>query len=107
MPRTKTPARRFAAGGEIPETQSSTVARRKNPDMEVELNEEDAASTIQPKLESKIPPWARFPLVLIMNLSLSSVMYGLSTRWTAGELASVSRHFEGWTVLAGLLGWRA
>lgn len=58
------------------------------------------------KSKASLPPWMRFPAVLGMSLFLSSIMYSVSAQWTHGELASVSRKYEGWGVLAGLLGWR-
>lgn len=67
---------------------------------------EDRALVVRHKSKSTLPAWARFPLVLLMNLCLSSVLYSVSAQWTAGELASVSKRYKGWTVLAGLLTWR-
>lgn len=66
----------------------------------------DQALAVRPKAKWTLPSWARFPLVLIMNMCLSSAMYSVSAPWMAGELAFVSKKYEGWTVLTGLLTWR-
>ncbi len=56
---------------------------------------------------SKIPPRIRFPLVVILSLTLSSLLYSFTADYT--DLASVSRSFsepDALLVAVGLVGWR-
>lgn len=55
---------------------------------------------------SKLPPLLRFPLLVALSLTLSSVSYTLSARYMAGELAGVSRRLDQWWEVAALVGWR-
>jgi hypothetical protein len=55
---------------------------------------------------SKLPPLLRFPLLVALSLTLSSVLYTLAAEYTAGELASVSRRLDKWWEVAALVGWR-
>ncbi|KAI9736665.1 MAG: hypothetical protein M1834_000869 [Cirrosporium novae-zelandiae] len=57
-------------------------------------------------MASKLPPPIRFPLLVLLSWGLSSLFYSISSEWTAGDLAGVSRRFDGWTEIAGLLTWR-
>ncbi|KAE9379167.1 hypothetical protein N431DRAFT_499806 [Stipitochalara longipes BDJ] len=54
---------------------------------------------------SKIPPPLRFPLVLLLSLTLSSMLYSFTSSQTA-DLASVSRRLDQWWQVGSLLGWR-
>ena len=52
---------------------------------------------------SKIPPLLRFPLAVILNMSLSSLLYTISAEFTAGDLANVSRSVNDWPQIFGLV----
>jgi hypothetical protein len=59
-----------------------------------------------PLRASKLPPPIQFPLVIILSLSSSALLYSFAAEYTAGELATISRSLiEGWEVGA-LVGWR-
>ena len=58
-------------------------------------------------LASKIPNSLRFPLVVLLNLSLSAVLFSISSQYTAGDLSSVSRSVNQWWEVGGLLGCKA
>jgi hypothetical protein len=55
---------------------------------------------------SKLPVPLRFPLVVVLNLFLSALLYTLTAEYTAGEYASVSRRLNEWYEVAGLIAWR-
>ncbi|KAL2827081.1 hypothetical protein BDW59DRAFT_171607 [Aspergillus cavernicola] len=55
----------------------------------------------------QIPSLARFFLVIISSLALSSTLFTLTSRVTLGELGHVSKHFEEWWEVGGLMGWKA
>lgn len=55
---------------------------------------------------SRLPPAFRFPLLVLLSLTLSSLSYTLAARYTAEELASVSRKLDQWWEVAALVGWR-
>jgi hypothetical protein len=55
---------------------------------------------------SKLPPFVRFPLLVILSLTFSSLLYNLSAPYTGLELAGVSRRLECWEEVLGLVGWR-
>ncbi|EPE36762.1 hypothetical protein GLAREA_08925 [Glarea lozoyensis ATCC 20868] len=58
-------------------------------------------------LQSKLPTPLRFPLLVVLSLSLSSFLYSLAAPVIEGDLASVSRRLEGWGEVLGLAGWKA
>jgi hypothetical protein len=55
----------------------------------------------------RIPSLARFFLVIISSLALSSTLFTLTSPITLGELGSVSRHLEEWWEVGGLMAWKA
>ena len=64
------------------------------------------AAPARPVEAAKLPPPLRFPLLVIINLSLSAFLYSLASEVTGYELAPVSRSLnESWQVLA-LVGWK-
>jgi hypothetical protein len=54
---------------------------------------------------SKIPPLLRFPLLILLSLTLSSMLYSFTSSQTA-DLASVSRSLDQWWQVGALVGWR-
>jgi hypothetical protein len=59
-----------------------------------------------PLRASKLPRPIQFPLVVILSLSSSALLYSFTADYTAGELATISRSLnERWEVGA-LVGWR-
>lgn len=54
-----------------------------------------------------IPSPARFVLVVLSSLVLSSVLFTLTSSFTVGDLGPISRHLEEWWEVGGLIGWRA
>jgi len=59
-----------------------------------------------PLRSSKVPSVLRFPLLVLLNLALSSLVYSLISDYTGGDLASVSRSLDQWWELAAVLGWK-
>ncbi|RDW86350.1 uncharacterized protein DSM5745_02992 [Aspergillus mulundensis] len=55
----------------------------------------------------RIPSVARFFLVIISSLALSSTLFTLTSAITLGELGRVSRHLEEWWEVGGLMAWKA
>lgn len=60
-----------------------------------------------PAIASKIPKPLRFPLLVALNLSLSSLLYTAVSPFTKGDLATVSGYRDQWWEIGGLLGWKA
>lgn len=54
----------------------------------------------------RVPPPVRYALVVLSSLYLSSALFTLSSH-TTRELGRVSKHFEGWWQVGGLVAWRA
>ncbi|KAL4924337.1 ATP-binding protein [Aspergillus undulatus] len=68
----------------------------------------EAAKEPPPKtLVEQIPSLARFFLVLISSLALSSTLFSLLSPITLGELGRVSQHLEEWWEVGGLVAWKA
>ncbi|KAI9809500.1 MAG: hypothetical protein M1827_006806 [Pycnora praestabilis] len=59
-----------------------------------------------PVTTSKLPNAMRFPLLAILSLSFSSLLYTLAADFAVGELAGVSRSLNEWWEVLGLVGWR-
>ncbi|TAQ84231.1 hypothetical protein B7494_g7448 [Chlorociboria aeruginascens] len=59
-----------------------------------------------PLRASKLPPFLRFPLLVLLSLTISSLLYSLTAELTAGDLARVSRTLDGWWEVGALVGWR-
>jgi hypothetical protein len=55
---------------------------------------------------TKLPHPIRFPLIVILSLASSSLLYSFAAEYTAGDLASVSRSLNEWWEVGALLGWR-
>lgn len=64
------------------------------------------SSTPAPVPTSKLPAAMRFPLLVMLSLSLSSLLYSFSSDYMAGDLATVSRSLNKWSEVAELIGWR-
>ena len=60
-----------------------------------------------PAANSKLPAYARFPILVIFSLTISSFLYSLVSPFTTGDLATVSKSRDKWWEIAGLLGWKA
>ncbi|KZF22224.1 hypothetical protein L228DRAFT_148793 [Xylona heveae TC161] len=56
---------------------------------------------------SKLPTYLRFPLLVLLNLTLSTLLYSLAADHIAGELAGVSRSVNKWGEVIGLIAWRS
>ena len=59
-----------------------------------------------PLRASKLPPPIQFPLVVILSLSSSALLYSFAAEYTAGELATISRSLIEWWEVGALVGWR-
>lgn len=55
---------------------------------------------------SKLPRPIQFPLVVILSLSSSALLYSFAAEYTAGELATISRSLNEWWEVGALVGWR-
>ncbi|KAL4873466.1 hypothetical protein BDV12DRAFT_182277 [Aspergillus spectabilis] len=58
-------------------------------------------------LAEQIPSAARFLLVILSSLVLSSTLFTITYPVTLGELGRVSKHLEEWWEVGGLLAWKA
>ena len=61
---------------------------------------------LKPLTTSKLPNSLRFPLLVIISLTLSSALYSLASGFTAGDLSGVSRSLDDWWEVVGLIGWK-
>lgn len=55
----------------------------------------------------RVPSLARFFLVIFSSLAISSTLFTLTSSITLGELGRVSKHYEEWWEVGGLMGWKA
>lgn len=55
---------------------------------------------------SKIPSLLRFPLLVVLSLTLSTMLYSFTADYTAADLARVSRSLDRWWEVGALVGWR-
>jgi hypothetical protein len=55
---------------------------------------------------SKLPTFLRFPLLVLLSLTLSSLLYSFVAEYMEGDLASVSRRLDMWWEVGALVGWR-
>lgn len=55
----------------------------------------------------KIPSPARYGLLVLSSLVLSSVLFTVTASVTVGDLSFVSKHLETWWEASGLIAWRA
>ena len=55
---------------------------------------------------ARIPSPARFFLVVLGSLILSSALFTLSADFTQGDLGLVSKHLEEWWEVGVLIAWR-
>jgi hypothetical protein len=56
---------------------------------------------------ASIPSPARFILVVLSSLAVSSVLFTFTSALTVGDLGPISKHLEEWWEVGGLIGWRA
>ncbi|GLI72961.1 hypothetical protein PoHVEF18_001147 [Penicillium ochrochloron] len=67
----------------------------------------DVLKSVAPKSSlARIPSPARFFLVFLGSLALSSVLFTFSPGHTQGDLGLVSKHLEEWWEVGGLIAWR-
>lgn len=59
-----------------------------------------------PLRASKLPRPVQFPLVVILSLVSSALLYSFAAEYIAGELATVSRTVTEWWEVGMLLGWK-
>ncbi len=57
--------------------------------------------------KSYVPEPFRFPLLVILNITLSAGLYTAASPYTKGDLATVSGHRDQWWEIAALLSWKA
>ena len=59
-----------------------------------------------PASNSKLSTQIRFPILVVLSLTISSLLYSLVSPFTSGDLATVSRSRDNWWEIVGLLGWK-
>ena len=62
--------------------------------------------TLAPVPRSPLPAQLRFPLLVVLTMTFSSLLYSVVSTYTSGDLATVSRSRDEWWEVAGLLGWK-
>ena len=55
---------------------------------------------------SKLPAFLRFPLLVLLSLTISTLLYSFVAEYTEGDLARVSRSLDQWHEVGVLVGWR-
>ena len=75
------------------------VSRKQMPNGIVEI-----PAPTPPIAASKIPAPLRFPILVLLSLTLSAFLYSFTSEFTAGDLSSVSRSVNDWWEVTGLLG---
>lgn len=66
-----------------------------------------AVGSAQSSPLASIPSPARFSLVVLSSLIVSSVLFTLTSSFTVGDLGPISKHLEEWWEVGGLIGWKA
>lgn len=61
---------------------------------------------LKPLTTSKLSTTLRFPLLVVISLTLSSILYSVASAFTVGDLSSVSRSLDDWWEVVGLIGWK-
>jgi hypothetical protein len=84
-------------------TPIKALSRRSPPSSPVSATYNAIADPVR---KSQIPASLRFPLVVILSFTLSSVLFSIVAEVTAGDLAAISKHTESWAEISGLLGWK-
>lgn len=84
-------------------TPVKTPSRRSPPSSPVAATSNAIA---EPVRKSQISSALRFPLVVILSFTLSSLLFSIVAEVTAGDLAAISKHTESWVEITGLLGWK-
>ncbi|KAJ5514100.1 hypothetical protein N7463_003652 [Penicillium fimorum] len=64
-------------------------------------------ATAQTSRLACIPSLARFILVVLSSLTVSSILFTLTSNFTVGDLGPISKHLEEWWEVGGLIAWRA
>ena len=80
---------------------SMPLRKVKSADKAIAIRHGDA-----PIRASKLPAVLRFPLLVLLSLTLSSLLYSFVAEYTEGDLASVSRVLDQWWEVGALVGWR-
>ncbi|KAF7719815.1 Uncharacterized protein PECH_006921 [Penicillium ucsense] len=74
---------------------------------EAKADPKQALAKVVPKSGvRRIPSPARFVLVVLGSLVLSSTLFTLTYGFTQGDLGLVSKHLEEWWEVGGLIAWR-
>ncbi|KAK5122270.1 hypothetical protein LTR85_004181 [Meristemomyces frigidus] len=55
---------------------------------------------------TKLPGWIRFPLIVLLSFSLSTLFYSLVADWAGVELAAVSRTYDEQWQVGAVLTWK-
>ena len=63
-----------------------------------------AISSAPPMDVHIVPHSLRFPIAVLLNLTLSASLYSITSDFRAGDLSSVSRSVNQWWEVIGLLG---
>lgn len=73
-------------------------------------NMDPAAATDAPHAPvmpaSRLPSWIKFPLLCLIGLALSTLLYSLVADWAGFELAAVSRDVTDEWHIAALVAWK-
>lgn len=64
-------------------------------------------ATAQTSRLACIPSLARFILVVLSSLIVSSVLFTFTSTLTVGDLGPISKHLEEWWEVGGLIAWKA
>ena len=60
-------------------------------------------SVLAPLPTNDLPAFLRFPLCLLLNLSMSALFYSLAAEFQAGDLSSASKSLNEWWQVGGLV----
>lgn len=66
-----------------------------------------ALTALTAPAQTRLSSPARFSLVVLSSLVVSSVLFTLTSSVTVGDLGLVSKHLEEWWEVGGLVAWRA
>lgn len=83
------------------------MARTKNPPVKSQPTASPDEKDATPIPVSVVPSQLQFPLLVLLGLSFSSLLYTLVSPFTKGDLATISGFRDEWWQIGGLLAWKA
>lgn len=89
-----------------PDDQFSTDVRSRDIAKMDSISDAPEAPMLSVPNASRLPGWVKLPLVVVLSLGMSTLLYTMVADWAGLELASVSRDLSEEWQIAAVLGWK-